>query len=83
MYQDDLMILLQLDLNILHPDDNRVKQLEHLIDAAVSMINREIGANSKRLVEPYSTEDTQLIVMYASYMYRKRSTNEPMPSPWH
>lgn len=73
------MILLQLDLNILHPDDNRAKQLEHLIDAAVSMINREIGVNSKRLVEPYSTEDAQLIVMYASYMYRKRSTNEPMP----
>ena len=79
MYQDDLMILLQLDLNILHPDENRAKQLEHLIEAAVAMINREVGKNGGRLVEPYSTEDAQLVVMYASYLYRKRSTNEPMP----
>lgn len=73
------MILLQLDLNILHPDDNRAKQLEHLIEAAVAMINREVGKNGGRLIEPFSTEDAQLVVMYASYLYRKRSTNEPMP----
>lgn len=75
MTQYDLLTLLQTDLNLLSPDANRVSQLTYLLSAAEQMIARE----GVTLQEPYTIEDGQLIVMYASYLYRKRATNEPMP----
>lgn len=75
MSENDLLMLLQADLNILRPDLTRNNQLRHLIRTAIQMIRRE-GAT---LAEPYSAEDGQLIIMYASYLFRKRATDEPMP----
>lgn len=75
MTQDDLLTLLQADLNLLSPDATRLVQLEHLIQVSLQLISRE----GVTLQEPYSAEDGQLVIMYASYLFRKRATDEPMP----
>ena len=75
MTREDLITLLKLDLNLRAVDDARLEQLGQLLDAAVDLIARE----GVQLGSPYSYEDGQLVVMYASYLYRKRATAEPMP----
>lgn len=75
MVKAELLSLLQADLNLLSPDPARLSQLNHLIDVAVQLISRE----GVQLQEPYSAEDAQLVMMYASYLFRKRATDEPMP----
>lgn len=75
MMQADLLTLLQADLNLLSPDATRLAQLEHLIQVSLQLISRE----GVTLQEPYSAEDGQLVIMYASYLFRKRATDEPMP----
>lgn len=75
MTQADLLTLLQTDLNLLSPDATRLAQLEHLIQVSLQLISRE----GVTLQEPYTAEDAQLIIMYASYLFRKRATDEPMP----
>ena len=60
---------------MLSVDTTRKSQLEFLIDTAIELIARE----GVTLTEPYTSEDANLIVMYASYLYRKRATDEPMP----
>lgn len=75
MTQADLLTLLQADLNILSPDPTRLAQLTHLLKAALQLIARE----GVTLQEPFSAEDGQLVIMYASYLFRKRATDEPMP----
>lgn len=75
MVRAELLMLLQADLNILSPDVTRFVQLDHLIEVSLQLISRE----GVTLQEPYSAEDAQLIIMYASYLYRKRATDEPMP----
>ena len=75
MTRDDLLTLLMLDLNLKTVDDARKQQLTQLLNAALELIARE----GVLLPLPYSAEDGHLIVMYASYLYRKRATNEPMP----
>ncbi len=75
MTQADLLTLLQADLNILSPDSTRLAQLTHLLKAALQLIARE----GVTLQEPFSAEDGQLVIMYASYLFRKRATDEPMP----
>ena len=75
MVKAELLNLLLADLNLLSPDPARLSQLRHLIGVAVQMISRE----GVQLQEPYSAEDAQLIIMYASYLFRKRATDEPMP----
>lgn len=75
MVRAELLMLLQADLNILSPDVTRLVQLDHLIEVSLQLISRE----GVTLQEPYSAEDAQLIIMYASYLYRKRATDEPMP----
>lgn len=75
MTRDDLLVLLKADLNLFAPDTAREAQLTHLLDSAVRLIGRE----GVTLTEPYSIEDGQLILMYASYLYRKRATDEGMP----
>lgn len=75
MTQADLLTLLQADLNILSPDATRLAQLQHLIATAIQLIARE----GVTLTEPFSAEDGQLVIMYASYLFRKRATDEPMP----
>lgn len=75
MTRDDLTTLLMLDLNLRTVDADRRLQLEHLLDAAGELICRE----GILLGPEYSAEDGHLVVMYASYLYRKRATNEAMP----
>lgn len=75
MTQADLLTLLQADLNLLSPDATRLAQLEHLIQVSLQLISRE----GVTLQEPYGAEDSQLVIMYASYLFRKRATDEPMP----
>ena len=75
MTNDDVFTLLKADLNLMSPDPARTDQLYHLIQTATQMIARE----GVQLKEPYSTEDGQLILMYASYLFRKRHTGEGMP----
>lgn len=75
MNKGDLLTLVQSNLDLLSVDATRKSQLEFLIDTAIELIARE----GVTLTEPYTSEDTNLIVMYASYLYRKRATDEAMP----
>ena len=75
MSKSELLQILQANLDLLTLDSTRQNQLEFLIDAAVQLIARE----GVTLTEPYTTEDANLIVMYAAYLFRKRATDEPMP----
>ena len=71
MAQPDFMALLTIDLGIIGTAYD--PQLVQLIDAARAFIAREGIALTD------SAEDTQLLVMYAAYLFRKRATNEGMP----
>ncbi len=75
MGKEELLPLLKAQINKFYIDKDREAQLEHLIDTAIALIGRE-GAE---LTAPYSPEDAQLIIMYAAYLFEKRSTEEPMP----
>lgn len=75
MNKGDLLTLVQSNLDLLSVDATRESQLEFLIDTAIELIARE----GVTLTEPYTSEDANLIVMYTSYLYRKRATDEPMP----
>lgn len=67
----DVMTLLKIDLGII--GDVYDPLLSQLINAAKEFITKE----GVTLTE--SAEDTQLVVMYAAYLYRKRATDEGMP----
>lgn len=75
MNKGDLLTLVQSNLDLLSVDKTRESQLNFLIDTAIELIARE----GVKLNELYSSEDANLIVMYASYLYRKRATDEAMP----
>ena len=75
MSKSELLQILQANLDLLTLDTTRQNQLEFLIKTAVELIARE----GVTLTEPYTTEDANLIVMYAAYLFRKRATDEPMP----
>lgn len=75
MTDADILTILQADLNILAPDATRTAQMEQYIAAAKEFIKREGVA----LAAPYSSEDAQLIIMYAAYLFRKRDSDTGMP----
>lgn len=75
MTDADILTILQADLNILAPDATRTAQMEQYIAAAKEFIKRE-GVD---LTAPYSSGDAQLIIMYASYLFRKRDNDTGMP----
>lgn len=75
MSKSELLQILQANLDLLTLDTTRQNQLEFLIDTAVQLIARE----GVTLTDPYTVEDSNLIVMYAAYLFRKRATDEPMP----
>ena len=75
MSKSELLQILQANLDLLMLDSTRQNQLEFLIDTAVQLIARE----GVTLTDPYTVEDSNLIVMYAAYLFRKRATDEPMP----
>lgn len=70
-----LLALLEADLDLLDPPEERVTQLGHLLDSAREMICRE-GI----VLTDDADEDIQLVVMYAAWLYRKRaSADTDMP----
>lgn len=75
MTKDDILTILMANLDILQASDERLVFLNHLIDSAIAFIEREGVSFSS----PYSIEDGTLIVMYASYLFNKRKTDEGMP----
>lgn len=75
MNKADLLEMTKANLDLLFLDSTRLGQLGNLIDTAIELIARE----GVQLTEPYTSEDGNLVIMYASYLYRKRATDEPMP----
>ena len=75
MTESDILVLLKADLDMINPDATRLTQLNHLIKVAEAEIERE----GVTLSSPFTFEDGHLVVMYASYLYRKRKTDEGMP----
>lgn len=75
MTDEDVLKILQADLNLLMLDETRTAQLDQYIQAAKAFIQKEGVA----IATPYSVEDSQLIEMYAAYLFRKRDSGEGMP----
>ena len=73
MDNSTLMALLKADLDLLSVPKEREAYLTQQIEAAKSMIQREGITLTAR------PEATQLVVMYAAWLYRKRNTGEGMP----
>lgn len=73
METERILTMLKSDLGELFPDEDRVAYLTQIINAAMAMIRRE-GITLEN-----STEDEQLVEMYAAYLVRKRASNEGMP----
>lgn len=75
MDKADLLKMTKVNLDQLFLTPEKEEQLKFLIDTAIELIARE----GVTLSEPYSNEEADLVIMYASYLYQKRATNEPMP----
>lgn len=73
MEDTELMVLIKADLDMIYVDEAKQALLTQCLAASKALIQRE------GIVLTDSIEDAQLIVMYASYLYRKRGTSEPMP----
>lgn len=73
MIENDLLALVKLDLQLITPQGSDIDTfITHLIQAAQAKIRRE-GIT----LDLDDVEDCDLVVMYASYLYRKRVGNEP------
>lgn len=75
MSKDDILTILKANLDLLQVSNERLAFLNHCIDSAITFMEREGVSFSS----PYSIEDGSLIVMYASYLFNKRKTDEGMP----
>lgn len=75
MSKDDILTILKANLDLLQVSNERLAFLNHCIDSAIAFMEREGVSFSS----PYSIEDGSLIVMYASYLFNKRKTDEGMP----
>lgn len=75
MTKEDILTILMGNLDLLQVSNERRAFLGHCIDSAIAFIEREGVSFSN----PYSIEDGTLIVMYASYLFNKRKTDEGMP----
>lgn len=71
MANENLMPLLKLNLQIATNAFDEL--LSFQLDAAKNLIARE------GILLDDTAEDSMLVVMYASYLYNKRNSNEPMP----
>lgn len=70
MTQTEKLALLKTDLGLLTVDEAVGDYLAHCLGSAESFIARE-GITLEDTVE-----DTQLVVMYAAYLYRKRAVGQ-------
>lgn len=73
MTDDEILTILKANLDIVYVDNGKEEFLLNCIRHAKSLIERE-GIKLKETIE-----DGNLVVMYASYLYRKRQSNDPMP----
>ena len=83
MTKKDVRNILKASLNLVCVTETNValnQFLEQQVDAAIGFIERE-GATLTSGEDGYdfTAEEGQLIVMYASWLYRKRDTGEGMP----
>ena len=84
---DEVKAILEINLNMIIPSTGRtevqsrtVTLLNHLVSVAIDRIGEEgLALPDGTAADPYSSEQGNLIVMYASYLYRERVTNEGMP----
>lgn len=83
MDKSAILTLLAHDLGYIIPASNRTaaqtaiaERLGHLIDVAEAEITKEGHPVDTKAA---SAEDAQLILMYASWLFRKRETGEGMP----
>lgn len=73
MVENDFLALVKLDLQRITPQGSDIDTfIIHLIRAAQTEIRRE-GIT----LDLEDTGDCHIVVMYASYLYRKRVGNEP------
>ena len=82
MTKSEVLNILKANLNLIFVTNQSLNaHLEQLLNAAIKLIEREgytfILDENDEIV--FGAEDTQLAVMYASYLYRKRATDEGMP----
>ena len=81
MTKAEVLNILKADLNLVFArEPGLTAHLTQVLNAAIGMIEREGVTFTKDGDEyTFSPEDSQLVVMYAAYLYRKRATDEPMP----
>lgn len=73
MVDAELMVILKANLDLLSVDEGKQALLDQCLSSARAFIQRE------GITLTDSAEDGMLVVMYAAYLYRKRTVNEPMP----
>ena len=73
MSEDEKLAIIKADLDILHADPAKEARLKQCLAAAKEFIKRAGITLSD------SPADIELEIMYTSYLYKKRGTNEPMP----
>lgn len=87
MTSDEVKSILQIQLNMIIPATGRtevqtrtVTLLDHLVSVAIDRIKEEgLEIHEGTEADPYTSSEGNLIVMYASYLYRERVTHEGMP----
>lgn len=83
MTKTDVMDILKLDANLApggRTNDDLSRQLEQKVNSAIGFIEREGFAFTKSEGEYiFTAEEAQVVIMYALFLYQKRSTNEAMP----
>ncbi|MCQ2113344.1 MAG: hypothetical protein MJY95_08405 [Bacteroidaceae bacterium] len=84
MTMSDILSLVKVDLGIILPEStssavsDMEMALQNKIDSAIQFI-RDEGITLVPIGEDFSEAEAELITMYASYLYRKRATDSPMP----
>ncbi|MBQ8994519.1 MAG: hypothetical protein IJ091_11380 [Oscillospiraceae bacterium] len=80
MTKADILVFVQSDLDMKVIDSARTAQLNHLIDSAVSYIEREgVAFTVTDGTYNFTAEEADVVEMYACYLFRKRKTDEGMP----
>lgn len=80
MTQSDVITILKTSLNLVRTNDALDQHLEHLVNSAIGFIEREgYTFTTSDDAHEFTAEEAQLVIMYASFLYRKRATDEGMP----
>lgn len=82
MTDAELLSTIKVMIGEANPSSERLIFIQQAVNSAKSFIGREgitLAPALSNGVTNYSIEDSQLILMYAEYLIRKRETNEAMP----